>query len=698
MNDKSINPLSSHDTNHARTEEKGPKIGYIGRWTWRWSCLLGLSGLGLVSCVTSRLPQAVIDSGDPIRFHTWEDYYERGRRRILADRIPDAREDFEVCLGIRKGARRKNTVDDWRVRTHGMHMFNGYFPNRELGICYYLQGNLAKAHHYLFLSMSQTPSSRAAFFINKIQADQVAAIYVARPQIQLATHNIVWTSSEAFEVKGTASGAGKISHITIQDQPVLVELADETIPFTKTILLSAGENRIYIEAEDLKGQRVTEELMVIADWQGPQLSIQQVDQATDGWDVHLVCADNSGLEHLSYNQRPLTLDTNAQPAMFSLKITKGLDASFKAMDLAGNKLEVDLRTLLSFSPSDDDLQEAADGIEVVSTLRGIERTEERPSIVIQHKKPIYVVHTDRFFIDGKVQSTNGLASLTLNGEDLLLTGGGDAREIRFSSFFTLCEGTNVLHLVAADTIGNARTNVLTVIHTPPAYVRKEYRLAASVPPLYASRNQSDGYAWQVKIAEALLAPKNQRFNLLTKDPNDLAGIVREFELQLANLVDPRAHIDYRKLNAADLSFNGLLVHHREGVEIRVHLVDTDSGSRHGYVDVYIDDQDPHANLKLQGLVNKIERHYPVLTGNVLELKGKKAVLNLGKQSGLNAWARFLVIKPGPDGSLDRGEILVDDKQWLELNVIDLSDRTAVGAVLPRGGIHQIAEGDYVYAR
>ena len=41
---------------------------------------------------------------------------------------------------------------------------------------------------------------------------------------------------------------------------------------------------------------------------------------------------------------------------------------------------------------------------------------------------------------------------------------------------------------------------------------------------------------------------------------------------------------------------------------------------------------------------------------------------------------------------------MDNKRWLELNVIDLTDRSAVGAVLPRGGIHQIAEGDYVYAR
>ena len=174
-------------------------------------------------------------------------------------------------------------------------------------------------------------------------------------------------------------------------------------------------------------------------------------------------------------------------------------------------------------------------------------------------------------------------------------------------------------------------------------------------------------------------------------------MARELELQLVDLIDPRAHIDYQKLNAADLSFNGLLVHHREGIEIRIHLVDTVSGNRHGYVDVYIDNKDKE-DLKLQGLASKIERHYPVLTGNVLERKGDKAILNLGTQSGLNQWARFLVIQPGPDGSLDRGKLLMSNKQWLELSVIDLTEHSARGAVLPKGGIDQLTEGDFVYAR
>ena len=116
------------------------------------------------------------------------------------------------------------------------------------------------------------------------------------------------------------------------------------------------------------------------------------------------------------------------------------------------------------------------------------------------KNRVYVVHADRFFVDGKVFSSRGLQSLALNGVELLLaeSDDDDAQGVRFSSSCFLHEGTNLLQLVATDTAENTNKKVLTVIRTPPAYVRQEYRLAASIPPLYASRNQSDGYTWQVK--------------------------------------------------------------------------------------------------------------------------------------------------------------------------------------------------------
>jgi hypothetical protein len=231
-----------------------------------------------------------------------------------------------------------------------------------------------------------------------------------------------------------------------------------------------------------------------------------------------------------------------------------------------------------------------------------------------------------------------------------------------------------------------------------ARLRKQYRLGASVPPVYASRNPADARSWQGRLIESFRTRQPVRFNLLTEDPEALEAICREMKLELVKLVDPRARIDYGKLSPADLSFNALLVHHEEGIELRVHLVDTETGTRHGYADIYVDEDDHDPERRLEGLIGKIERHYPVLTGRVVGLTGGRARLSLGAASGLMPWGRFLVVQPGPDGSLDGGRLRKQAAGCLEVRVSKVGDRTSEG-LLERSGLEEgIAEGDYVYAR
>ena len=641
------------------------------------SVLLSAAGMLFVaSCTTTRLPRAAADPDDPIRFHTWEDYYERGRRRILAGDVQRAREDFEVCVGLRQGARRKNDRDDWRVRTHGMHMFNGYFPNRELGICHYRQGDLDRAQFYLERSTSQTPSSRAVFFINRIEAQRLVGARPAPPRIELAAAGPVWTDASTYRVAGRATGPGKIARVAVGGTPVFVELADDSVSFSETVDLVPGANHIRVEAEDLGGERVEASLEVIADWEGPQFAIQGLEKGSNGWTVRGECADNGELRTLVFNGKPIRIRDRARRAPLLVTALRGEPALLRAEDRAGNKLEIDLASRLE--------AEAPGGA--------------APEIEVSQDRAVTVVHEDRYYLDGEVVSSAGLEHLTLNGDELIHPDLESRTRIRFSRFCPVQPGTNVLELVAVDARGAQATKALTVVRTAPDYVRKEYRLGASVPPIYASHNPAVGRAWQARIMEALVGNGPPRFNLLTTDPDDLAAICRELDLQSIDLVDPRARIDYRKFNTADLSFNGLLVQHDEGVEIRVHLVDTQDGMRHGYADMYIDSQDPAPQVRVQALVDKIERHYPVLTGNVVRLAGNRAALNIGEDSGLTGWARFLVIEPGSDGSLRRGSIRAQGDQWLELQVVDLDARSAMGALRPRGTARFVEKGDYVYAR
>ena len=97
----------------------------------------------------------------------WWNFYERGLQRQAVGEHALAREDFERCLGIRPGAVFENATDRWRVRTYGMHMMEGYFPNRELGISLYHLRAYDKAVRQLEASLSQEPSGRAKFYMNR---------------------------------------------------------------------------------------------------------------------------------------------------------------------------------------------------------------------------------------------------------------------------------------------------------------------------------------------------------------------------------------------------------------------------------------------------------------------------------------------------------------------------------------------------
>ena len=88
----------------------------------------------------------------------------------------------------------------------------------------------------------------------------------------------------------------------------------------------------------------------------------------------------------------------------------------------------------------------------------------------------------------------------------------------------------------------------------------------------------------------------------------------------------------------------------------------------------------------------------MLAGNVISLQGNSAVMNIGEQSGLNSWARFLVVEPGPDGSIEQGRIRVHSDDWLELSVVEVKNQSSLGKPRSKSGPFAVEKGDYVYAR
>lgn len=78
---------------------------------------------------------------------------------------------YESAISYFNAAKQVKPDDEGRVRSYGMH-FVKYFPNREIGICYYHLGNSAEAKKYLEASIRQFHSERAIKFLSQLSGEQ----------------------------------------------------------------------------------------------------------------------------------------------------------------------------------------------------------------------------------------------------------------------------------------------------------------------------------------------------------------------------------------------------------------------------------------------------------------------------------------------------------------------------------------------
>lgn len=94
----------------------------------------------------------------------WHKSYENGKQAA-------ERGDWKSAAAYFAAALAQKSNDTNKIRAYGA-VFIQYYPNRELGICYYHLGDMERARQYLQLSLRQSSSSRATEYLNKITAGQ----------------------------------------------------------------------------------------------------------------------------------------------------------------------------------------------------------------------------------------------------------------------------------------------------------------------------------------------------------------------------------------------------------------------------------------------------------------------------------------------------------------------------------------------
>jgi len=146
--------------------------------------------------------------------HRWWHYYKRAMCFAEKGCWKEAIDDLNVAIKQRE-------KDQWDARTYGMH-FTDYFPNREMGIAYYYLAQKEKkeegyktAVEKLEESLSQTPSAKAIYYLEKVYQEWIAFNGKQKLLIPEISVQPFWTKDEPVVLSGTVEDKKYIRKIGV---------------------------------------------------------------------------------------------------------------------------------------------------------------------------------------------------------------------------------------------------------------------------------------------------------------------------------------------------------------------------------------------------------------------------------------------------------------------------------------------------
>jgi len=254
----------------------------------------------------------------------WWNYYDRGCVYLDHGHYQQALDDFQTALN-------KKNADTRRAHTYGVD-FVEYYPHRESGVGYYFIGEnetnetrkaelFKKAIQELKISIEQTPSSRADFYLKRATAG------FWRSSKADTTPPIVWIANEAidrWEDVPTLYIDGPDTELKIRANDDLsgvgtvwldgIELVDESVRelFEAEEIVRVDPNKtertVIVRAVDLAGNMSSEKsVKLIVDTNPPKIVIELSDVTTLSGGPILVefrAMDNRGLKYIQIDDDP----------------------------------------------------------------------------------------------------------------------------------------------------------------------------------------------------------------------------------------------------------------------------------------------------------------------------------------------------------------------------------------------------------
>ena len=612
--------------------------------------------------------------------HRWWNYYERGLSCAEGEFFTEALSDLDESV-------RQREKDQRMARTYGMH-FVDYFPHRELGIIHYEMGNLAAAKTELELSLSQFPSSKAQFYLDRVRRDLTKQEQrdVRPPILKLdLKKDEIWTSGDPVIISGVAEDPHYISGITIAGAPLFLEQSRKQIRFEEALTLSQGVHKIEVAARNLMGVVTQSAVTIHVDREGPIISLDELSLSEEKEGKELVVSgsafDESGIMSLTINTRPIAVGEGAESPFTERLPADGSDLELVARDRLGNETSARIPQPSSAASARLLLARAGQGGAWLTALLGPKDTTP-PRINVEGLRDLETVFLDRIYLKIEVQDESKIAELSVNGSPIR---GREGKMIVFSHIARLEEGRNGILFEAKDEAGNRAIRKMFIVREIPEAFDLEARLSMTVMPFEEKGEVPDeSIAFQDSLINDLIGVKQDRFRIVERDRLDL--ILQEQNMSRTKLIDRKTALDVGRLVAAQHIVTGSIVRTRKGVEIVARVIDTETSEILAAKDVYDEVTDLLALRTLsEGMAVKIHQEFPLLTGLVVQRDGNRIISDLGKDRA-RIQRRLIVYREKPTLRHPvTGKVLGSD--------VEILGRARITQVMPDWSKAQILGGD-----
>jgi len=573
--------------------------------------------------------------------HRWWNYYERALSFSDGEFYKEAVSDLKIAIEQRP-------EDQRMARTYGMH-FVDYFPHRELGIAYYRMGELTAAQSQLELSISQYPSSKARFYLDRVRKTLIEreGEEVKPPRLVLDFQNgEIWTRDDPVMISGVAEDERYVAGVSIMGVSLFQEQAQEKVSFEKGLQLPQGRHEVAVEARNLLGKKTSRSVVIQVDREGPVITLEKIeeDQTSPEGGIVVIGSvyDGAGVLQLLLNNEPIR-SVGGVDVSFRQRVPKaGRVLELLAKDRLGNEtsatipLDLSCRAGVSIR-----LALAGSGQMPLVLAASMGKDTQPPEIKLKGWTESQTVFLDKIYIEGQVVDEGTVESLAINKTPVL---GRKGQSIFFGHLTQLREGDNEILIEAKDQAGNLAEKKLSVKRRVPHALQIQERLSLSVLPFEQNGTVSESsVSFQDRLIDSLV--NQNRFRVVERAKLDV--ILQEQKLSTTELIDKSTALRLGKLVAAQSILTGSIVESRSGMEIVARLVDTETSEILASEDVYDEVKDPAALRGLaEGMAVKFHRDFPLLDGLVLQLRGRAIFTDLG-QDKVKLYRRLIVFREQP---------------------------------------------------